>query len=207
MLMEMNLETCFKKLQLVGVLAFATVDEEGAPQIRNISAIHYEKDSLYFFTARGKNFCKELMEDGRVQILGYTKYKEMIRLSAKAYPVPEETQAQWRDKIFEEQPYLSNVYPGDTREIGIVFAIDEGKVEYFNLGVNPIFRETYAFGGATISGKGYFITEDCIGCGKCKKNCPQRCIEEGRPYVIRQENCLHCGNCYEQCPVKAITRA
>lgn len=52
----MNLETCLKKLQLVGVLAFATVDSNGAPQIRNISAIHYEPDALYFFTARGKNF-------------------------------------------------------------------------------------------------------------------------------------------------------
>ena len=65
----MDLVTCLKKMKLVGVLAFATVDSEGAPQIRNISAIHYEPDALYFFTARGKNFCKELMEDGRVQIL------------------------------------------------------------------------------------------------------------------------------------------
>ena len=60
----MDLATCLKKMELVGVLAFATVDSEGAPQIRNISAIHYEPDALYFFTARGKNFCKELMEDG-----------------------------------------------------------------------------------------------------------------------------------------------
>lgn len=33
----MDLQTCLKKMQLVGVLAFATVDSEGAPQIRNIS--------------------------------------------------------------------------------------------------------------------------------------------------------------------------
>ena len=52
----MDLQTCLKKMKLVGVLAFATVDNEGAPQIRNISAIHYESDALYFFTARGKNF-------------------------------------------------------------------------------------------------------------------------------------------------------
>ena len=48
----MDLATCLKKMELVGVLAFATVDSEGAPQIRNISAIHYEPDALYFFTAR-----------------------------------------------------------------------------------------------------------------------------------------------------------
>ena len=202
----MDLKTCLKKMELVGVLAFATVDQEGAPQIRNISAIHYEKDAIYFFTARGKNFCRELQEDGRVQILCYTRYKEMIRMSGKAYAVAEEEQEKWRDLIFEEQPYLANVYPGDTRDIGIIFCIDQAEVEYFNLGVNPIFRETYSLGSVTLKKKGYHITEKCIGCGKCKRVCPQRCIDEGNPYVINKNHCLHCGNCYENCPVKAIER-
>ena len=202
----MDLKTCLKKMELVGVLAFATVDQEGAPQIRNISAIHYEKDAIYFFTARGKNFCRELQEDGRVQILCYTRYKEMIRMSGKAYAVAEEEQEKWRDLIFEEQPYLANVYPGDTRDIGIIFCIDQAEVEYFNLGVNPIFGETYSLGSVTLKKKGYHITEKCIGCGKCKRVCPQRCIDEGNPYVINQNHCLHCGNCYENCPVKAIER-
>ena len=114
----MDAKTCIQKLQYVGVLAFATVDRQGNPQIRNISAIHYEPDAIYFFTARGKDFCQELLADGRVQILGYTKYKEMIRLSARAVPVPQEEQEAWIDVIFSEQPYLANVYPGDTRHIG-----------------------------------------------------------------------------------------
>lgn len=200
----MDLATCLKKMELVGVLAFATVDSQGAPQIRNISAIHYEENALYFFTARGKNFCRELEEDGRVQILAYTKYKEMIRLSGKAYAVADEDQKKWTDVIFEEQPYLANVYPGDTRNIGIIFCIDEGEVEYFNLGVNPIFRETYSLGNAVVHKKGYLITDACIGCGACQSMCPQRCIEEGAPYKIEQEHCLHCGSCFENCPVGAI---
>lgn len=169
----MDAKTCLQKLQYVGVLAFATVDEYGNPQIRNISAIHYEPDAMYFFTARGKNFCRELLVDGRVQILGYTKYKEMIRLTAKAEPVAEGKQEQWIDTIFEEQPYLINVYPENTRKLaGIVFQ----------------------------------ITDACIGCGNCVKNCPQHCIEKGNPYKIEQEHCLHCGNCHEVCPVKAVER-
>jgi len=202
----MDLATCLKKMKLVGVLAFATVDKEGAPQIRNISAIHYETDAIYFYTARGKNFCQELMDDGRVQILCYTKWKEMIRMSARVYAIPDEEQDKWMDRIFEEQPYLANVYPGDTRSIGIIFCIDKAEIEYFNLGSNPIFREVYALGDVKLHEKGYWITEACIGCGRCKKNCPQRCIEEGKPFVIKQNNCLHCGNCYENCPVKAIER-
>lgn len=202
----MDLQTCLKKMQLVGVLSFATVDREGAPQIRNISAIHYEPDGLYFFTARGKNFCRELQEDGRVQILCHTKYKEMIRMSGRAYAVSQEEQKKWRDLIFEEQLYLSNVYPGKTREIGIIFCIDRAEVEYFNLGVKPIFRETYTLGDVEKSEKGYFITDACIGCGICQKNCPQRCIEPGQPFQIHPNSCLHCGNCYEKCPVRAIVR-
>lgn len=200
----MDLQICLEKLQRVGVLNFATVDKDGAPQIRNISAIHYERDGLYFFTARGKDFCGQLLHDGRVQILGYTKYKEMIRLSGKAYPVAEEEQGKWIDTIFGEQPYLANVYPGGTREIGIVFAIKEGTAEYFNLGVRPIFRETYSLGGAPVPAKGYRISERCIGCGTCVRHCPQSCIREGKPFVIEQEHCLHCGNCKEHCPVQAV---
>ena len=202
----MDAQTCLKKLGYVGVLSFATVDHNGNPQVRNISAIHYEPDAIYFFTARGIDFCKELLDTEKVQILGYTMYKEMIRLTGTVKPAPEEEQEKWRDIIFNEQPYLSNVYPGDTRSIGIIFCIRDMSIEYFNLGVNPIFRESYVIGNATIQPKGYLISDECIGCGTCQTVCPQQAIEEGNPYSIRQNNCLHCGNCFEHCPVSAIKR-
>ena len=41
----MDAATCLKKLEYVGVLAFATVGRDGSPQVRNISAIHYEPDA------------------------------------------------------------------------------------------------------------------------------------------------------------------
>lgn len=68
----MDVKTCIEKLGYVGVLNFATVDEDGAPQVRNISAIHYEGTDIYFLTARGKSFARQLYADGRVQISGYT---------------------------------------------------------------------------------------------------------------------------------------
>lgn len=202
----MDAKTCLQKLQLVGVLSFATVDGDGNPQIRCISAIHYDEESFYFFTARGKNFCRELLENARVQILAYTRFKEMIRLSAMAAPVSNERQCDCINTIFDEQPYLANVYPGDTRKIGIVFEIKDAEIEYFNLGVNPIFREVYTIGNGKAEFKGYKITDKCIGCGKCAKICPQRCICSGNPFKIITENCLHCGACFESCPVKAIER-
>ena len=202
----MDAQTCIKKLGYVGILSFATVDEKGHPQVRSISAVHFEPDAIYFYTARGKNFCRQLLDDGHVQIHALTKFKEMIRLSAVAKPVPEEEQEHWKDVIFEEQPYLVNVYPGDTRSIGIIFSIRDAQIEYFNLGVRPIDRYYYTMGDATPEVKGFSITDACIQCGTCMANCPQECIIEGEPFRIQAEHCLHCGNCFENCPVEAIVR-
>ena len=96
----MDIETCLKKLGYVGVLDFATVDEDGAPQVRNISAIHYEGTTLYFLTARGKSFYNRLKKHqflaltgikgentmtsvavsirGKVRELGYEKVPELL---------------------------------------------------------------------------------------------------------------------------------
>lgn len=35
----MDAKTCLQKLKYVGVLSFATTDRQGAPQVRNISAV------------------------------------------------------------------------------------------------------------------------------------------------------------------------
>ncbi len=93
------------------------------------------------------------------------------------------------------------------KNIGICFEIKDGSIEYFNLGVNPIFRETYTIGNGNAEFKGYRITDKCIGCGICQKVCPQNCVDFANGKVsIRQQNCLHCGACFEKCPVKAIER-
>ena len=202
----MDIKTCIKKLGYVGVLNFATVDEHGAPQVRNISAIHYEGTALYFLTARGKPFARQLKKDGRVQILGYTKFKETIRLSGTAFEVPEEEQIRWRNVLYEEQPYLENVYPGESKNIDTIFLLKDYTIEYFCLSTRPITREYFAVGNARLQKKGYFIGEECISCGTCQSVCPQSCIEEGSPFVIRENHCLQCGNCFENCPVEAVRR-
>ena len=202
----MDIQTCIAKLGYVGVLNFATVDEDGAPQVRNISAIHYEGTDIYFLTARGKPFARQLLRDGRVQISGYTRFKETIRVSGKAEPVPEAEQRKWRDVLYAEQPYLENVYPGETKNIDTMFVIRDYTIEYFCLSTRPITREYFTVGDAVLKPKGYRITEDCIGCGTCQSVCPQSAIDEGAPFAIRQNNCLQCGNCFENCPAQAIER-
>jgi NADH-quinone oxidoreductase subunit F len=54
----------------------------------------------------------------------------------------------------------------------------------------------------------YNITDKCIGCTKCARQCPVSCIS-GKVktlHIIDQEKCIKCGACQTACPVKAITR-
>lgn len=141
-----------------------------------------------------------------MQILGYTKYKEMIRLSGRAVEVPKDEQVKWRDVLYAEQPYLENVYPGETKNIDIMFMLEHYTIEYFCLSTRPITREYFIVGDAKLKKKGYYISDNCIGCGTCQSVCPQNCIEEGNPFVIQENHCLQCGNCFENCPVEAIQR-
>lgn len=54
----------------------------------------------------------------------------------------------------------------------------------------------------------YYITDKCIGCTKCAKNCPVSCIDGKvkERHVIDTSACIKCGTCMESCPVGAIIK-
>ena len=200
----MNAEKCLKMLREIKDVSFATVDENGAPQVRIIDVILVDEGALYFCTSRGKDFHAQLMRDGRVAVTGLNKNWQMVRLNGRARRL--ENSREWIDRIFEANPSMNSIYPGESRYILDAFCIDEGEMEFFDLGTEPINRESFTLGSAKAKPKGFFITDRCIGCGICAANCPQQCISEGTPYVIAQEHCLHCGLCHENCPAGAVVR-
>jgi len=54
----------------------------------------------------------------------------------------------------------------------------------------------------------YHVTDKCIGCTKCARNCPVSCIS-GKvkvKHVINQDKCIKCGACQSSCPVNAIIK-
>jgi NAD-dependent dihydropyrimidine dehydrogenase PreA subunit len=108
------------------------------------------------------------------------------------------------DTVFEENPYMKEIYPETSRHALEVFQLYEGQGEYFDLSAKPIFRDSFTLGTAELKQTQYHISEKCISCDSCIKVCPQNCISKGAPYSIAQENCLNCGLCFENCPVKAI---
>ncbi|WP_315266426.1 4Fe-4S binding protein [Selenomonas noxia] len=138
-----------------------------------------EEGRLFFCTARGKDFYAELLANSAVAVTGLNDKWQTVRLMGRAERLADAEQHTMIDRIFEENPSMNEVYPGETRYILEAFVIAEGSIEFFDLGKSPICRESLALGKAPVTEKGFFITEACIGCGTCASLCPQQCIEDG----------------------------
>ena len=54
----------------------------------------------------------------------------------------------------------------------------------------------------------FLITDKCIGCGMCARQCPANCItgEKKMRHVIDQAKCLKCGACLTTCKFNAIIK-
>lgn len=200
----MTTNDCLAILRSIKDAAFATVDENGRPQVRIIDVMLVEDEKLYFCTARGKDFYRQLINSGAVAVTALNKDFKTVRVAGSVKKLDD--QKYWIDRIFEENPVMNDVYPSDTRYILEPFCIYEAQVEMFDLGTSPIYRESHSMGGCAVKEAGFEITDSCIACGTCKSVCPQGCINEGDIYSISGEHCLHCGNCFENCPVEAIIR-
>jgi Pyruvate/2-oxoacid:ferredoxin oxidoreductase delta subunit/flavodoxin len=77
--------------------------------------------------------------------------------------------------------------------------VNEGKLPWIksvfaNFGFNKFARST----------KPFYVTDKCISCGECAKNCPAKTIRiiDGKPHW--GERCYKCTACINRCTVKAI---
>ena len=110
------------------------------------------------------------------------------------------------DRVFELNPSMAELYPGDARYVLEAFFVEHGQGEYFDLGRYPLLRASFTLGGEPVERDGFVVGAGCIGCGTCVDACPQGCIvlgDDGRARIV-QEHCLRCGRCREVCPAGAV---
>ncbi len=64
--------------------------------------------------------------------------------------------------------------------------------------VNDLFYPVF------VHAKKFYVTDECISCGKCADVCPLKNIRlvEGKP--VWDKNCTHCMACINRCPKEAI---
>lgn len=181
----------------------ATIGSDGHPKTRVIDMMFYDEKGIYFLTARGKEFYSQLMEQKYIALTA-TKDKMSISLSGFIQNIGKEK----LDQIFEKNPYMQSIYPGETRSALDVFCLYEAEGEYFDIS-NPkhISRESFTIGKYKEKKTGYFVGVGCIQCKLCYSVCPQKCINvETKPVFIDQNHCLRCGKCAEICPKQVIKK-
>lgn len=181
----------------------ATVGSDGLPQTRVIDMMLWDSGGVYFLTAKGKEFYSQL-ENQKFVAISASKEKIAVSLRGKVKKIGKKN----LDLIFEKNPYMKEIYPGETRAALEVFQIYQAQGEYFDISVpSRIFRDSFQIGEEKISPAGYFISSCCTLCKKCASVCPQSCIEFSsvRASII-QNHCLHCGRCAEICPLHCIKK-
>lgn len=185
----------------VKIASAATVDRQGRPQSRIINVMIAADEGMYIVTAKGKPFYRQLVDTGEIALSAMCPDCQSLKFTGKVKKVDK----LWVDRVFEENPGMKEVYPGETRYILDAFLIYQGTGEWFDLLHYPINRETFAYGQEEEKA-GFVIERSCIACGACQNVCPQKCIADGTPYLIAQEHCLQCGACKEACPADAVRR-
>lgn len=198
----------------------ATLDQDGHPVTRVIDVMLVDDTTFYFITAKGKEFYRQLMDQQYVAVSGVCGGEGLDKKEASVHMKAISIRGRIRnvgseklEEVFERNPYMKQIYPNAASRMALeVFCMAEGEGEFFDLSTKPITRESFFVGLKGTARQeqeiqnGYWITGACVGCGACRKVCPQNCIDEGTPFSIRRENCLHCGNCAAVCPAGAVKR-
>ena len=192
----------------IHTVVVATVDDEGLPVTAAIDMMYADDGSVYFLTAKGKNLYDRLKNRKYLALTGMKGQDTMSRVALSLRGTVREIGEEKLEILLDKNPYMYEIYPTEeSRKALSVFQIYEGVGNWFDLSKRPIERNSFSFGNHGLEDKGYFISDICIGCGKCIEVCPQDCISSmGIPYVIEQNNCLHCGNCEGICPYDAVER-
>ncbi len=106
----------------------ATIGEDNRPQTRAIDMMLYDENGVYFLTAKGKLFYSQLMEQNFIAV---SAIKDKKAISLRGYIKNIGTNK--LDEIFEKNPYMKEIYPGDTKFELEVFCLYQAQGQYFDI--------------------------------------------------------------------------
>ena len=115
-----------------------------------------DDEGLYFVTARGKAFYRQLTDSPIVAISALTKDWMAIRMVGDVTRVEERSLA---GRVFDANPMMNDIYPGETRDILAGFHLYRGRGKFFDLSSSTPCRQRFAVGGAAAKRNGYLINE------------------------------------------------
>lgn len=220
----MKLEELYKKIEEVGCFTFSTFGEKGEIQSRIAHFNGFDEEGIYFRTMTSKPYYRQLMKHKKVTVCGITDSKVLghepdgtpifppsysLRIVGDVENVPYEVIC---EKAKTNKDLVTAVQDGEKYPTmkDANFRISRGKVDIFDTDFelqrreHKVVRTRFSFNGYDFNYAGPRITDKCIGCGLCKKNCSFLAIEEGKPYKINLIYCDDCGTCLTVCPVGAI---
>lgn len=189
----------------------ATIDENNLPVTCAVDIMDYDDEGVYFLTSKGKGLYKRLSNNNNISLTAMKGNSRLETISITIKGTVKELGSEKIGYLFSKNEYMNKIYPTEKSRLNLtVFKLYKGNGEFFDLSVRPIKRIEFSFGGEKKEKKGYFVTDKCINCGRCKEVCPQNCIVEDKKnwhqVKINHESCLNCGNCAQVCPVEAILK-
>lgn len=219
----MSIKEIYELFERIGVLTFSTIYNDEVHS-RSAHFNGYDEDGIYFRTMWNKPFARQLVETGKVTVNGITDSRILshdensvpefppgysIRLIGEVKLVSEEVirEKAKNNKELELAAFDMDKYTAMRRGN---FVINKAKVEVFDFDFlcehrdHKVLRTRISFGGMDYNLAEPRITDKCIGCDLCFKNCSFKAIEKGKPYRVISEKCDDCGACIMECPVGAI---
>lgn len=217
----MTIQEIYKRFDRIGCVTFSTKNGDGI-ESRIAHFFAYDEDGLYFRTMNTKPFYKQLREGGMVSVCGMYPTTQVthdenhlpffepgytIRIAGE---VRELSMEEMEDKAVNDPNFNVAVFDVKKYPATRIFVLYCAKGEYYDYDFakryrdHKLERERFAYGGMETERPGLWITDRCIGCGKCVNVCTFDAIQSGETYSIRGNRCDECGNCYTICPVQAI---
>ena len=219
----MEIKEIYEKLEAVGVLTASTISgNEVHSRIMHLNG--YDDEGIYIRTMGSKPYGRQLKEGGKITLCGIDDTRVMghneegvpefppgyfIRLIGEVKFLDEDS---LREKAKTNEALKLAVY--DIEHYPAMrdgnFVINKAKGEIYDHDFScknrdhKLLRKRFSFGGMKYNKVGPTITDKCIECGACLKNCTFKAIEEGSPYRIIPERCDDCGTCIVSCPAEAI---